>query len=173
MDESSKKANPDLAPLTVGHGRKLFDQNKEIATLLGQMQPLLALIEKEGVEPTDNPGSLITNVHVALGQEAQDFSMVSSLDGTKHWRPQGGNGNRVGIVGVVLVGTIAGQHPDPRCQGGRNVEHVFALGHELLGQQIAQSTRRLNGPGARLEGSAQLINWSTWRRVALTLTLES
>ena len=87
--------------------------------------------------------------------------------------PQSSNGHRVGIVGVVLVGAPRGQHPDPRGQGGRHVEHVFAPGYELLGQQIAQATRRLDGPGALLEGSAQLMSWSTWRRVARTLKLES
>jgi hypothetical protein len=35
--ESSLKANPDLAPLTAGRGRKLFDQNKGIAVLLDQL----------------------------------------------------------------------------------------------------------------------------------------
>jgi hypothetical protein len=62
MSESSKKANPDLAPLTIGHGRKLFDQNKEIATLLGQMRPLLALIEEKGAEPAVDPIAQIVNL---------------------------------------------------------------------------------------------------------------
>jgi hypothetical protein len=55
MNEGSKKANPDLAPLTVAHGRKLFEQTKGIATLLDQMQPLLALIEEKGAEPENDP----------------------------------------------------------------------------------------------------------------------
>jgi len=70
----SLKTNPDLAPLTVGHGRKLFDQNKEIATLLGQMQPLLGLIEEKGAESEYDPIAQIVDLLTAIvtTQQRQD-----------------------------------------------------------------------------------------------------
>src|SRR5665213_1883554 len=81
MSESSEKANPDLAVLTVGHGRKLFDQNKEIVTLLGQMQPLLALIEEKGAEPTADPivqiVELLTTIVTAQQRQDQHQQVLS------------------------------------------------------------------------------------------------
>jgi hypothetical protein len=58
----------------------------------------------------------------------------------------------VGVIGVVLVGSLGGQHSDARRQRGGNVEHVLSTGNELLGQQIAQPTHRFDGPGALFEG---------------------
>jgi hypothetical protein len=74
MSESSEKSNPDLAALTVGHGRKLFDQNKEIATLLGRMQPLLALIEQKDAEPERDPIAKIVELltTIVTTQQRQD-----------------------------------------------------------------------------------------------------
>lgn len=74
MNESSKKSNLDLAPLTVGHGRKLFDQNKEITTLLGQLHPLLALIEEKGAEPEGDPIAKIVELltTISMAQQRQD-----------------------------------------------------------------------------------------------------
>jgi hypothetical protein len=57
----------------------------------------------------------------------------------------------MGIVGVVLVRPLGGQHPDARGQGGRDVEDLFASSHQLLGQQIAKASCGLDGPGALLE----------------------
>jgi hypothetical protein len=74
MDESCKKANPDLAPLTVAHGRKLFDQNKVIATSLDQLQPLLALMEEKDAEPTGDPIAKIIELltNIVTTQQRQD-----------------------------------------------------------------------------------------------------
>jgi len=74
MSESIVKANPDLAALTVGHGRKLFDQNKEIATLLGQLHPLLALIEEKDAEPEGDPIAKIVELltTIVTTQQRQD-----------------------------------------------------------------------------------------------------
>jgi hypothetical protein len=73
MNES-KKANPDLEPLTVGHGRKLFDQNKTIATLLEQLRPLLVLIEEKDAEPEGDPIAKIVELltTISMAQQRQD-----------------------------------------------------------------------------------------------------
>ena len=46
MSESANKTNPNLAPLTVGHGQKLYDQSKAIAATVEQLKPLLGLLEE-------------------------------------------------------------------------------------------------------------------------------
>lgn len=74
MSESSKKINPELAPLTVGHGRKLFDQSKEIAVVLDQLKPLLALVEEREVEPQNDPVLQIVELLTSIltAQQKQD-----------------------------------------------------------------------------------------------------
>ena len=78
--------------------------------------------------------------------------MVGHLDAAQARGPKGSHGDRVGVVRVVLIGTTGGEHPDPRGQSGRNVEHLFATCHELLGQQVAHPAGRLDGPPPLLEG---------------------
>jgi len=77
--------------------------------------------------------------------------VIGRLDLAKRRRPQGGNGDRVGIVRVVLVGSFGGQHPDARGQGGRHIEDLLPTGHQLLGQQVSHAAHRLDGPGALLK----------------------
>src|SRR5215469_12998228 len=75
MSESSMKTNPDLAPLTVAHGRKLFDQGKAVATLLDQLKPLLALTEEKEADPEHDPVfkivELLTNISAAQQRQSQ------------------------------------------------------------------------------------------------------
>jgi len=75
MSGSSEKPSPDLAPLTVAHGRKLFDQGKAIATLLDQLKPLLALTEEREAEPEHDPVlkivDLLTSISTAQQEQAQ------------------------------------------------------------------------------------------------------
>jgi hypothetical protein len=77
----SMKTNPDLAPLTVAHGRKLFDQTKGIAASLDQLQPLLALIEEKGAEPTVDPivqiVELLTTIVTAQQRQDQHQQILS------------------------------------------------------------------------------------------------
>ena len=77
--------------------------------------------------------------------------MVSGLDTAQVRSPKGSDRDRAGVVGVVLVRATGGEHPDARGQGRGYVEDVLAPGDELLGQQVAQPTGRLDGPGALLE----------------------
>ena len=104
------------------------------------------------MEATDHPGAMAAEVHIALGQEPQDLGVISRLDAAQVRGPKGRDGDREGVVGVVLVGAPGGEHPDARGQGGRHVEDLLAPGDELLGQQVAQPTGRLDGPGPLLEG---------------------
>ena len=54
-------------------------------------------------------------------------------------------------LGSFLFRAPGGEHPDARGQGRGYVEDLFASSDELLGQQVAQPTGRLDGPGALLE----------------------
>jgi hypothetical protein len=67
---------------------------------------------QQGVETTDRPDPLDPNVVIALGQQTEHLCMIGRLDGSKSWGAQGGDGDRMGIVGVVLVRPLGGEHPD-------------------------------------------------------------
>lgn len=75
MSGSSERPNSDLAPLTIAHGRKLFDQGKAIATLLDQLKPLLVLTEEQEAEPENDPVlkivDLLTSISTAQQEQAQ------------------------------------------------------------------------------------------------------
>ncbi len=107
---------------------------------------------QEGVEAAHDPRPVAAEVDIALGQDPEHLGVVSRFDAAQARGPKGGDGDRVGVIGIVLVGTTGGEHSDARGQGGWDVEHLFALRHELLGQQVAQSAGRLNGPPPLLEG---------------------
>ena len=104
------------------------------------------------MEPADELGPQTAQVVVALGEQSHDLGVVGRLDAVKTTRAQGGNGNRERIVGIVLLRTPRAEHPDPRGQGGWDVEDNFAGIDELLGQQITETTGGLDGPGALGEG---------------------
>lgn len=89
---------------------------------------------------------------VALGQEPKDLEGVGLFNHAQPRCPQCGNGDRVRIVGIALVGTFGGQHPDASSQRGWHVDHDFTSGHELLSQEIPHPAGGLDGPGALLEG---------------------
>jgi hypothetical protein len=52
--------------------------------------------------------------------------------------------------------TGAGQHPDPGGQSGRQIENFLAGCHQLLGQQVAQTARGLDGSDAGVERGGPL-----------------
>ena len=113
------------------------------------------------MKATDHPGAMTAEVHVALGEESEHFAVVGRFDAAQVRSPKGSYGDRVGVVGIVLVGASRGQHPDARGQGGRHIEYLLAPGDQLLGQQVAQPTGRLDGPGPllkRLGPAHQLIH---------------
>ena len=116
------------------------------------------------METTDDPRPVTAEVEVALGQKPQYLAMVRGLDRAKPRCPKRRNGDRVSIIGVVLVRPLGGEHPDARRQGGRHIEHVFTPSDELLGQKIPQPAGRLDGPGALVEWlrpTHQLVHLST------------
>jgi hypothetical protein len=104
------------------------------------------------VQTAHHPLALIPDVGVALGQKTEDLGVVGRLDGLEPRSTQSGQGNREGIVRIVLVRPGGGEHPDSRRQRRRHVEDLFTAGHELLGQQVAETSGGLDGPSPLLEG---------------------
>jgi hypothetical protein len=62
-------------------------------------------------------------------------------------RPQRGDGDGPGVVGVVLLRPSRAQQPHPRRQGRGDVHHLLAGGEELLREQVAEPAGGLDGPG--------------------------
>src|SRR3974390_1737782 len=103
------------------------------------------------MQATHQLGPEVPDVLVPFGQQSQYCGVVGGLDRPEPWGAEGGNGHRASVVGVVLVRLARPEHPHPRGKGGRHVEHVLAGIDELLAQQVAESSGRLDGPGALLE----------------------
>ena len=71
MEQTSKKRDPDLAPMSVGHGRKIYDQSRTITALVEKLHPLLALIEEEEMAPESDPISMIVRGLTEICKEQQ------------------------------------------------------------------------------------------------------
>ena len=61
-------------------------------------------------------------------------------------RAQRGDGDRAGVVGVVLVGVTGSQQTHPGGQLRLHVDDTLAGGDELLGEQIAEPAGALDRP---------------------------
>jgi hypothetical protein len=71
MNATDPKSNPDLQPLTVHHGRKLYDQSKEISQQLTSLAPLLALLDQSNPAEGHDPIESILSLLEALATMAQ------------------------------------------------------------------------------------------------------
>ena len=75
------------------------------------------------MESTHDTSPMAAEVDIALGQEPEDLGVVSRFHAAQARGPKGGDGDRVGVIGVVLVGTTGGEHSNARGQGGWDVKH--------------------------------------------------
>lgn len=74
MNEESK-SNPERQPLTVAHGKKLYEQGTQISRQVVQLAPLLALLEP--ATPTeDDPISQILHYLETLATIAQHQALA-------------------------------------------------------------------------------------------------
>lgn len=75
MTNEREISNPDLAPLTVGHGRRLFEQGKAITEQLTQLMPLIQLSGPDPAQVTSDPidqiVALLTSITNAQELQAQ------------------------------------------------------------------------------------------------------
>src|ERR1039458_9597880 len=108
-------------------------------------------VGQSGVESGDHDVAESADLMVSLGQEAEHLRVVGRLHRTEARRTEGSDGHRKRVVRVVLVGVTRAEDSDPRGQRRRHIEDLFARVHQLLGQQVAQATSRLDSPGALAE----------------------
>jgi hypothetical protein len=72
--------------------------------------------------------------------------MILGADAHGVFAVERGERDRVGVVRVVLVRLPRAQHPHPRSEHRRDVDHVFTRGDELLCEQIAEPASGLDRP---------------------------
>jgi hypothetical protein len=83
---------------------------------------------------------------MSVGEQPQYRGVVIGDDWPEPVVAQPGDRGRQGIVRVVLRCLRRADQPHSRRECGRHVDDVLAGGDELLSQQAAQATRRLNRP---------------------------
>lgn len=74
MSESANKTNPNLDPLTVGHGQKLYDQSKAIEASVEQLKPLLGLLDESQeseIDPITQIVELLTMISETQKMQAE------------------------------------------------------------------------------------------------------
>ena len=103
---------------------------------------------QQGVHAAHQLGSLVTDVGVRFGQQAQHLAVPDRGHLAQRAETQGGDGDRQRVVGVVLVRPSRRQNPDSRRQGGRHIHHGLTGGDQLLGEQIAPPGGGLDRPPA-------------------------
>jgi hypothetical protein len=70
---------------------------------------------------------------VAAGPDPQHQRVVIGGDLRAGGRAQRGDGDRAGVIGIVLIRRPGGQQPDPGAELGLDIQHLLACGDELLG----------------------------------------
>jgi hypothetical protein len=103
-------------------------------------------LHQQIVEAAHDPGAVVADVDVALGQQAQDLGVVGGQNLAQQRRSQRGDRDGKRVVRVVLVRPPGAQDTDPRGQGRGYVQDGLAGGDKLLGEQIAEPTRGLDRP---------------------------
>lgn len=71
MNPSQPKPDPDRQPLTVGHGKKLYDQSRAISAQLKELTPLLTLLEQATPDTDQDPITQITRFLEILADHSQ------------------------------------------------------------------------------------------------------
>jgi len=93
-------------------------------------------VAEHGVQPAGGLVAGPAQVPVPLGPYLQHRGIVIGPHRRAGRRPQRRDGDRPGIVGVVLVHIADGQQPHPRSQLGLHIQHPLTRGDQLLGQQV-------------------------------------
>jgi hypothetical protein len=70
---NSSQPNPDLdrRPLTVSHGKKLYDQSKAISAQLKELTPLLGLLDEAEQDQDQDPIAHILRLLETLADQGQ------------------------------------------------------------------------------------------------------
>ena len=81
MSATIPKSNPDLQPLTIHHGRKLYDQSKDISQQLTKLVPLLALLDQVNpAEDQDPIGNIMKFLESLATISHHQAAMLAEID---------------------------------------------------------------------------------------------
>jgi hypothetical protein len=105
-------------------------------------------LAQHGVEPARNLVLRPAQVPVPPRPYPQHRRVIIGCHRAAGPGAQRRDGNRQGVVRVVLVTGAGGQQPDPGAQLGLHVQHPLADSDQLLGQQVPQPAGALDRPGA-------------------------
>ncbi len=104
-------------------------------------------LAEHGVQPAGGLGAEPGQLAVPAGPDPQHGRVVITPDLAAGGRAQRGDGDRAGVIGVILIRRPRRQEPDPGAQLGLHVQHLLVGRQELLGQHVTQPARALDGPG--------------------------
>jgi len=105
-------------------------------------------LTQHSVQSAGDPVAGAAEIAVASRPDLHHRGVGLGTDLFKARRAQGGNGDRAGVVGVVLVDGAGVQQPDPGGQLRLDVDHSLAGGHQLFGEKAAEALRAFDRPGA-------------------------
>jgi len=103
------------------------------------------------VETVRYPVPFPAEVTIALRQDPQHHPMIGALDRSETRRAHRRDGDRAGVVRVVLVRLPRPQQPHPRRQRRRHIDDALAGVDELLGEEVAEPASGLDRPRPFLE----------------------
>ncbi len=91
-------------------------------------------IAEHRMQSAGDPVVLAGQVTVTLRPHLHHRCMILDMDLRNRRRPQGGDGHRAGIVGIVLVRVASRQQPDPGGELRLHVDDALTGGDKLLRQ---------------------------------------
>jgi len=103
---------------------------------------------QHGMQPAGDLGPGAAQIAVAPGPDPHHRRVIFGADLSDRRRAQRGDGDRAGVVRVVLVRRPGGEQPYPGRELGLHVGHLLAGRYQLLRQQIPQAAGALDGPDA-------------------------
>ena len=92
---------------------------------------------QQPVQPVQGLGTRGDQVVAPVRQQPQDRGLVLDVDLVQALAALGGQGDRDRVTGVVFAAVAGGQLPHPGGELGRDVDDLFAVGDQLLGEQLA------------------------------------
>ena len=71
MNVPPPKSDPDRSPMSIAHGRKIFDQSKAISEQVSQLTPLLGLLDQTSQDGDQDPIVHILRLLETLADQGQ------------------------------------------------------------------------------------------------------
>jgi hypothetical protein len=113
-------------------------------------------LAQQRVQPADDLGAQPAQIVIAARPDPHHHRLALGAEHRQVLAAQRGDGDRAGVVLVVLVDLAAVQQPHSGGQFRRHVHHALVGSDQLLGQQIPKPARSLDRPAARRPASGPL-----------------